>query len=439
MKIVLLGAGKSAGFLIEYTAKWTSLSGVQFTIADQQISHLEALKEEYRSVETIAADLSNPDIREELIRGAFLVISMLPAFMHPEIAEQCLRSGAHLVTASYESEQIKSMSEAVKKKGLVFINECGLDPGLDHMSAMRIIHHAKENGKEIDAFYSYCGGLVSPDCVGDNPWAYKFSWNPRNVILAGQGTARFLEDGKLRFLPYHRLFENSREIRIDGRLYDGYPNRDSLAYREVYGLNQIKTMLRGTLRNSAFCKAWDVFVQLGLTDDSYAFPLQETMTYRDFIAAFLPTREGTLENALLFFCKNDKRTFELIRWTEVTSDKKIGIKEGSPAKILQALLEEKWKLNPEDRDLVVMQHVFKMHFSGKTETLKSSLYLEGEPNGKTAMAKTVGIPLAIAARLIAEKKFKTPGIHIPIVPELYNPILDEVERDYGIRFREEID
>ena len=438
MRIVLLGAGKSAGFLIEYTAKWTSQADVQFIIGDQQVTHLEGLKKEYRSIHTVTADLSNADKREELIRGAFLVISMLPAFMHPEIAEQCLHSGAHLVTASYESEQIKSMSEAVKKKGLVFINECGLDPGLDHMSAMRIIHHAQENGKEIEAFYSYCGGLVSPECVGDNPWAYKFSWNPRNVILAGQGTARYLEEGRLRFLPYHRLFENSRAIRIDGNLYDGYPNRDSLSYREIYGLHQIKTMLRGTLRNSEFCKAWDVFVQLGLTDDSYLFPLQEAMTYRDFIGAFLPTREGTLEDALKVFCKNDLRIFEMIRWTEIASDKRIGTKEGSPAKILQTLLEEKWKLNPEDSDLVVMQHIFRMRFSGKIQTIKSSLYLEGEPNGKTAMAKTVGIPLAIAARLIAEKKFLRPGIHIPVSPELYNPILDEVERDYGICFSEEL-
>lgn len=438
MKIVLLGAGKSAGFLIEYTAKWTSQADVQFVIADQQITHLEGLKKEYHSIHTVTADLSNADKREELIRGAFLVISMLPAFMHPEIAAECLDSGAHLVTASYESEQIKSMSESVKKNGLIFINECGLDPGLDHMSAMRIIHHAQENGKEIEAFYSYCGGLVSPDCIGDNPWAYKFSWNPRNVILAGQGTARYLEDGKLRFLPYHRLFGNIRTINIGGKLYDGYPNRDSLSYREVYGLQHIKTMLRGTLRNSDFCKAWDVFVQLGLTDDSYNFPLQEPVSYRDFIGAFLPAGQGTFENSLLACCKNDERTLEMIEWTGITSNKPVEIKEGSPAKILQTLLEEKWKLNAEDRDLVVMQHFFTVNFSGKTQTIKSSLYLEGEPNGKTAMAKTVGIPLAIAARLIAEKKFQSPGIHIPVRPELYNPILDEMERDYGICFREEI-
>jgi saccharopine dehydrogenase (NADP+, L-glutamate forming) len=438
MKIVLLGAGKSAGFLIEYTAKWTSQADVQFIIADQQVMHLESLKSEYHSIHSVSADLSKPDKREELIRDAFLVISMLPAFMHPEIAEQCLQSGAHLVTASYESEQIKSMSDAVKKNGLIFINECGLDPGLDHMSAMRIIHQAHEQGKEIEAFYSYCGGLVSPDCVGDNPWAYKFSWNPRNVILAGQSTARYLEDGKLRFLPYHRLFGNSRTVDIDGKLYDGYPNRDSLSYREVYGLQHINTMLRGTLRNSNFCKAWDVFVQLGLTDDSYNFPLQDAISYRDFIGAFLPAGQETLENSLLACCKNDEQTLEMIQWTGITSNKSIGIKEGSPAKILQTLLEEKWRLNPEDRDLVVMQHIFKLKFLGQTQTIKSSLYLEGEPNGKTAMAKTVGIPLAIAARLIAEKKFQSSGIHIPVRPELYNPILNEMESDYKICFREEI-
>jgi saccharopine dehydrogenase (NADP+, L-glutamate forming) len=177
---------------------------------------------------------------------------------------------------------------------------------------------------------------------------------------------------------------------------------------------------------------------LGLTDDSYNFPLQDTISYRDFIGSFLPAGQGSFENSLLACCKNDERTLEMIQWTGITSNKSIGIKEGSPAKILQTLLEEKWKLNPEDRDLVVMQHIFKLKFLGQTQTIKSSLYLEGEPNGKTAMAKTVGIPLAIAARLIAEKKFQSPGIHIPVRPELYNPILNEMESDYKICFREEI-
>jgi saccharopine dehydrogenase (NADP+, L-glutamate forming) len=225
---------------------------------------------------------------------------------------------------------------------------------------------------------------------------------------------------------------------MGGKLYDGYPNRDSISYREVYGLSNIQTMLRGTLRNAGFCKAWDVFVQLGLTDDSYLFPVYDQMTYGEFFSAFLPQGTSSLEDALKDFCNNDMQTCRMVLWTGITSDKPIGLKEGSPAKILQTLLEEKWKLNDADRDLVVMQHIFKLKFKNQVQTIKSSLYLEGEPNGKTAMAKTVGIPLAIAARLIAEKKFSTSGIHIPVIPELYNPILDEIERDFGIRFSEEI-
>jgi saccharopine dehydrogenase-like NADP-dependent oxidoreductase len=437
MKIVLLGAGKSAGFLIEYTCNWTFSAGIEFVIADQQVEHLTRLKERFTNLTTIESNLGDAAQRSELINKAFLVISMLPAFMHPEVAAQCIESGAHLVTASYESEQIKAMKQAVEQRGLIFINECGLDPGLDHMSAMRVIHEAQEEGKSVEAFYSYCGGLVSPECVGDNPWAYKFSWNPRNVIVAGQGTARYLEDDKLRFLPYHRLFSNSRTIEIDGKHYDGYPNRDSIAYREVYSLNSIKTMLRGTLRNAGFCKAWDVFVQLGLTDDTYLFPLNEHTTYRDFLSAFLPMDKTTLEENLKTCCGNDAHTLSMILWTGIASENKIGIKEGSPAKILQTLLEDKWKLQPDDRDLVVMQHIFKLKQGEETQTVKSSLYLEGEPNSKTAMAKTVGIPLAIAARLISERKFNTPGIHIPILPELYNPILDEIGQNYGIQFKEE--
>ena len=438
MKIVLLGAGKSAGFLIDYTCSWTSKSDIEFVIADQHASHLENLKVHFPNLKTVRANLGDANERAQLIEPASLVISMLPAFMHPEVAQQCLQSGVHLVTASYESEQIQLMADAVKQRGLIFINECGLDPGLDHMSAMRIIHQVHQEGKEIEAFYSFCGGLVSPDCVGDNPWAYKFSWNPRNVIVAGQGTARYLENGKLRFLPYHRLFNNSRQIEIDGKLYDGYPNRDSISYREAYGLETIETMLRGTLRNSGFCKAWNVFVQLGLTDDSYLFPVQDNTTYREFLSAFLPAKHSTIEEGLKEYCGDDAHTLSMILWTGIASETRIGIENGSPAKILQTLLEDKWKLESHDRDLVVMQHVFKLKSGGKTESIKSSLYLEGEIGGKTAMAKTVGLPLAIAARLIIEQKFSEVGIHIPTKPALYEPILQELEENYGISFREEV-
>jgi saccharopine dehydrogenase (NADP+, L-glutamate forming) len=439
LHIVVLGAGRSAGYFIEYMFHLCKTHQWKLTIVDQHTDHLDSLFSSYTNAHLVKVDVTKAPEREALISEANWVVSMLPAFMHTIVAKDCLRLGVNMATASYESEEMRAMRPEIESKGLQFINECGLDPGIDHMSAMQIIDRLHSLGAQITSFKSYCGGLVAQECI-DNPWGYKFSWNPRNVILAGQGTAKYLENGRLKFKPYSRLYREPDTIRFANEtLYDGYPNRDSLSYKEIYGLHKIKTMLRGTLRHSGFCRAWNIFVQLGLTDDSYLFPLTDSTTYFDFFEAFLPGSGEDLKSRLVDFMGSDyeAESIEKILWTGITENIPIPLKGNhSPAFILQDLLERKWKLQPQDRDLVVMQHLFEYTLDGKNMQLSSSLHIEGENNVKTAMGKTVGIPLAISLKNLLLGNCTKKGLLLPVIPELYAPVLLELENDFDIRFAE---
>jgi saccharopine dehydrogenase (NADP+, L-glutamate forming) len=439
LHIVVLGAGRSAGYFIDYMFQLCKSHQWKLTIADQHTEHLETLFSGYSNAQLKKADVTIASERELLISEANWVVSMLPAFMHTIVAKDCLRLGVNMATASYESDEMRAMRPEIVSKGLQFINECGLDPGIDHMSAMQIIDRLHSEGAQITSFKSYCGGLVAQECI-DNPWGYKFSWNPRNVILAGQGTAKYLENDRLKFKPYSRLFREPDSIRFaNGTLYDGYPNRDSLSYKEIYGLNEIKTMVRGTLRHTGYCRAWNIFVQLGLTDDSYTFPLSDSTTYFDFFEAFLPGKGDNLKSRLLEFMGSDyeAESVEKILWTGITENVTIPLKGNySPAFILQDLLERKWKLQPQDRDLVVMQHMFEYTLDGKNMQLSSSLHIEGENNIQTAMGKTVGIPLAISLKNLLLGNCTQKGLLLPVIPALYSPVLRELENDFNIRFEE---
>jgi saccharopine dehydrogenase (NADP+, L-glutamate forming) len=439
-QVLILGSGKSAIYLIEYLLQWTSENNWKIKIADFNTQHISNLKTNNTHLTLTDVDLSNEVDRAKLISESYIVVSMLPAFMHPIIAEQCLRYNVHLATASYESDFLRSHAKEIKEKSLFFINECGLDPGIDHMSAMRVIHHLQNSGARITSFHSYCGGLISKESI-DGPWAYKFSWNPRNVILAGQGTARFLENGKLKFVPYQRVFAKPKRISMsDGSSYDGYPNRDSLEYKDIYGLNDVSTLIRGTLRHAGFCKAWNFLVQLGITDDTFQFPITEGLSYRTFIEAFLPEVSGDLKDDFKKLMCNDysDEDFEKLKWTGLLSDEIVKIKNGSPAQIVQALLEDKWKLQKDDKDLIVMQHLFEYEMNGVEHKLTSSLSHTGESQTKTAMAKTVGLPLAIAIKLFLEDKIKERGLILPIKADIYEPILDELANKFGVHFLEEV-
>jgi saccharopine dehydrogenase (NADP+, L-glutamate forming) len=303
------------------------------------------------------------------------------------------------------------------------------------MSAMKIIDELKLKNAELTSFHSYCGGLVAPK-FDTNPWGYKFSWNPRNVVLAGQGTARYIENGKLKFLPYNRLFAEAKQIEVQGQgKYDAYANRDSISYRQPYGIENINEIIRGTLRMPGYCEAWNIFVQLGLTDESYLFPSEKGKSFNDLLDSFLPGK-GKLEDRLLdFISGNKKEIFEKIKWLGFFEN--IPLPEGhrSPAALLQHLLEITWKLEPGDCDRIVMQHEFKYTIGNNNFIRYSSLIVDGDDDKFTAMAKTVGLPMAISCKLILEGKIKLKGVHLPVIKEIYEPVLGELE-NLGIIFNE---
>jgi len=438
--IVVLGAGRSAGYFIDYTIEFTKLKGIRLKVVDIQTKHLNAKLLSNPHLQIADAELSDDKVRRQIIKGASWVVSMLPAFMHVKVALDCLEEGCNLATASYVSEEMKGLSDKAEAKDLIFLNECGLDPGIDHMSAVRIIHEIQSKGGKVTSFKSYCGGLIAPDCI-DNPWGYKFSWNPRNVILAGQGTASYLNDTRLQYVPYQRIFQDPEVIIMpDGTVYEGYANRDSLSYIDVYGLDGINTLLRGTLRYPGYCRAWNLLVHLGLTDDTYKYQLNASTTYSDFFQSYLDEeKSGDIFERIrstIGMSDYEDEAIERILWIGLNSEQVIPLKSGTPAMILQDLLERKWKLQSNDRDMIVMQHLLTYEKDGESFEIKSSMILEGENEAKTAMSKTVGLPLAIALKTIIESDFKERGVIIPTMPSLYEPILKELEK-YGIRFQEE--
>lgn len=436
-KILIIGAGRSTSSLISYLLKQSVANNWQITVADSNIQLAETKIKGFQNAKAISFDVTNASERENAIKAADLVISMLPAFMHGDVARDCVKFGKHIATASYVSPEMKELDAEAKQKGLLILNECGLDPGIDHASAMKIIDELKHKGAEITSFKSYCGGLVAPES-NDNPWGYKFSWNPRNVILAGQGTAQFIENGDLKFIPYNRIYTQIDSIAVDGYgKFDAYANRDSIGYKDPYGLNNIKTLLRGTLRQTGYCKAWNVFVKLGLTDDGYKIRESNKLTYTQLLDSFLPDGKATTKEKLKAFMQNDwdADVEAKLEYLELFDNKKIKLAEGSPAQLLQELLEEKWKLQHGDKDMIVMQHLFEYKLNGKDHKLTSSLVVIGDDEEHTAMAKTVGLPLAITVKNFITGKFKLSGVQIPIVKEIYEPMLKELE-ELGVVFTE---
>lgn len=437
-KILVIGAGRSTSSLISYLLKHSNRYNWHITVADVSMDLILSKTENHPNSTALVFDVNDAEQREKEIQSVDIVVSMLPAFMHSEVAKDCVRLKKHMATASYVSDTMRELDSDARKNGIVLLNECGLDPGIDHASAMKVIDEIKEKGGTIHSFRSYCGGLVAPES-NDNPWGYKFSWNPRNVILAGQGTAQYLENGKLKFIPYNRLFTQTDTISIDGYgSFDAYANRDSIGYREPYGLQNIDTMLRGTLRMPGYCKAWNVFVKLGLTDDGYKIHGADQLTYTQLLEAFLPDKlKGSTKDKLIEFMRPeiDDDVVQKLEWLGLFSNLPIQLKEASPAQLLQNLLENKWLLKPNDKDMIVMQHQFEYTLNKQIHTLHSSLVVKGDDAIHTAMAKTVGLPLAIIVKLLLTNQLQLSGVQIPTSKEIYQPLLKELE-DLGIVFVE---
>ncbi len=438
-KILVLGAGLSTTSLVAYLLDHAESEKWKITLGDLDLSLAQRKVKRHPHAEAIVFDICNLNSHINNIIEADLVISMLPARFHHFVAEACLKYRKTMVSASYVAPEIMEMDAEVKARGLLFLNEVGVDPGIDHMSSMRIIDDIKAKGGRIISFKSRTGGLVAPE-YDNNPWNYKFTWNPRNVVLAGQGTSMFIRNNSYKYIPYHKLFSRLEYTNIEGvGEFEIYPNRDSLKYRHSYGLCDMPTMFRGTMRRPGFCKAWDVLVQLGITDDSFVIEDSINMTYRQFINSFLKYDKSiNVEEKLAAYTgiEPDGEIMKKIQWLGLFEDELIGLDNATPAMILQKKLTEKWCLEPGDKDMIVMEHVIEWELKKQTYQTRASLVVKGKNQDETAMAITVGTPVGIATRLILNGTIQATGVQIPVKPELYNPILDELE-NLGIKFIEE--
>ncbi|WP_300435702.1 saccharopine dehydrogenase NADP-binding domain-containing protein [Christiangramia sp.] len=439
-EILIVGAGKSTSVLINYLLEQADSEDLFLRIGDIDIENAKKACNNHSKCEAFELDVFKAESREPAIKKADIVISMLPARFHIEVAKDCLKLGKNMVTASYISEEMKALDEEVKAKGLVFMNEIGVDPGIDHMSAMQVIDRIREKNGKILLFESFTGGLVAPES-DNNLWNYKFTWNPRNVVVAGQGgVAEFIQEGKYKYIPYHRLFRRTEFLEIEGHgKFEGLANRNSLKYQSIYGLEDALTLYRGTIRKVGFSRAWNMFVQLGMTDDSFQMKDSEEMSYRDFINSFLPYSPS--DSVELKVRHNLKIDQDDIMWEKLTEldlfnpNKKIGIKNATPAQALQKILMEKWSLAEDDKDMIVMYHKFGYELNGERKQIDSTMVHIGEDQSKTAMAKTVGLPVAMATIMILNGEIKTPGVQLPIQKEVYEPILSKLEK-HGIKFKE---
>jgi len=438
--ILIIGAGRSSSSLIEYLLNESEKENLHLTIGDINPEAAKKLIQDHPRVNIIELDVFQEEQAKKAVASCDLVISMLPASFHIKIAEICIELKKHMVTASYVSKEMAALHDKVVENDLVFMNEIGLDPGIDHMSAMKVIDRIRDAGGKILSFESFCGGLVAPES-DNNLWNYKFTWNPRNVVLAGQGgAAEFKQEGTYKYIPYHRLFRRTEFLEVEGHgRFEAYANRNSLAYQSVYGLEDALTLFRGTIRRVGFSRAWNMFVQLGMTDDSYTIPDSENLSYRDFVNLFLPySPTDSVELKMRYNLQIDQDDVmwdKLVELDLFNADKKIGIPNATPAKALESILTNKWSLAPDDKDMIVMYHKFGYELNGEKSQIDSSMVYTGKDQIHTAMAKTVGLPVAMAAIGILNKKITTPGVLRPIKKEVYEPILKMLE-DQGITFTE---
>jgi saccharopine dehydrogenase-like NADP-dependent oxidoreductase len=426
-QILLFGAGKSATVLIDYLKETATQKQWLVTIADINLETVRAKLGNHELVKAVGISIDNETERKALIQEADVVISLLPPSLHYFVALDCLAAGKHLLTASYVDDKIRELENQIKEKGILFLCEMGLDPGIDHMSAMQLIHRIQNKGGKITSFLSHCGGLVAPES-DDNPWHYKISWNPRNVVNAGKGGAIFREKLEVRSMKYEQLFLDCAEVSIDGvGQLAYYPNRDSLGYIPVYGLEEAETFMRTTLRHPDFCKGWQLIIELRLTDEA---DLQDTdgLSISDFLQKQFQAKNILFDSLTPL----QQKQFVFLGWHDHTL-----INKGrcSVADVLQFIIEKKWVLGTEDKDMIVMQHEIAFEVKNQKSKIKSCLVVKGENSLRTAMAKTVGLPLGIAATLILEGKITETGLHIPIVSGIYEPVLERL-KEYGIVFFE---
>ncbi len=433
--VLVLGAGLVARPYVKYMLN----HNYQVTVASRTVSKAERLIGDHPNGTAVTFDISKQAKNlPTLVKPVDLAVSLLPYTYHVQVAEECLRHKVNMVTTSYVSEGMRALDAKAKEAGIILLNECGVDPGQDHMSAMKIIHEAKANGGKINLFTSFTGGLPAPE-ANTNPFGYKLSWSPRGVLMAGRNSALYLKDGKEVQIPGEKLFAHCHKEPVPGfDDFEGYPNRDSLQYIDIYDLKGIKTMLRGTLRYPGWCATMYAISKLGLLDLTERSLKSET--YAGFMRKQIGVGSGS--NVMLETANHLKQPVEgdvlsRLRWLGLFEENPIPLEMGAAIDVVTSLFQEKLQYSPGERDMIVMQHQFIISYpDGSSEKTRSTLIDYGIPNGDTSMSRTVALPAAIASRLILEKEIQLTGVQIPILPELYNPILEEL-RSLNIIFNEE--
>lgn len=433
-QVLVLGAGLVARPLVQYLLDQPDF---QVTVASRTVEKAGALIGDRPNGRALAFDIERePERLDDLVAQADLAVSMLPYIHHLQVAQACLRYRRHLVTTSYVKDEMRALDGAARQAGVLFLNEIGLDPGIDHMSAMRIIDRVHANGGQVVSFRSYCGGLPAPE-ANTNPFGYKFSWSPRGVLLAGRNDARYLEDGQVVEVPNRRLFATRHTVPVEGvGDLEAYPNRDSLPYIQLYGIPEARTMYRGTLRYPGWCETWQKFVELGLLDLTEREDLVG-MTYRQLLAHLIgrpETSDLRRDLAVHLNLPEDSPVLDRFEWLGLLSDDPLP-PQRTILDVLAVRMQERLQYAPGERDMVVLLHDFVAEYPDRRERIRSWLVDFGIPHGDTAMARTVGLPAAIATRLILQGVIRLTGVHIPVLPAIYEPVLAELE-ERGIRVEE---
>ena len=432
--VLVLGAGLVARPLVNYLLDRPEFAVV---VADVEPARAEKLVAGHPRGRAISLDIADRNALAAAIGGADLAVSMVPYTFHPIVAELAIELGRHMVTASYAGPAMKAFDARAKEKGVILLNELGLDPGIDHMEAMRIIHEVHESGGRVLAFTSWCGGLPAPE-ANTNPFGYKFSWSPRGVLLASKNSARFLKDGRIVSIPAADLFAAPEIIPIPGLgEYEGYPNRDSVSYRETYGIPEAQTVLRGTLRYAGWCETLRKMVELGLLDETAKDRAGATfLGLMKELSQAAPDADVRAAVAARLGLGRDSAVLSRLDWLGLFEERPLPAANGSAFDNLTALMVDKLAYAPGERDMIILQHEFLVRTAtGRNERIVTSLIDYGVPGGDSSMSRTVGLPAAIGARLVLEGRIHASGVQVPVLPEIYEPILEELAA-LGVRFVE---
>ncbi len=442
--ILVLGAGKSSPYLISYLLNHAEKYDWFITVGDYDLELARERIGNHPRGEAVHFDVNRSHMRSEQIKRADVVLNILaPRFQHM-VALTCVRCGKHMISVSYEDKRIREIEKDALKKNLLILTEIGLDPGIDHMSAAELIHRVRLKGGFIKSFESYGGGLPAPDSLS-NPFEYVISWNPRNVVMAGENGAQYLERGKVKIIPYHNVFRRTWAIEVDGiGTMEAYPNRDSLNYQERYGFSKADTVIRGTIRYPGWAETWFHIVRLGLPNEKLIIPDLENKTFAQVTEMFLPLNitgkdlEKRVANYLGISPTGS--IIEKMRWLGLFSEEKIGIPLETSAEVMTHLISEKLRLTTTMRDMVILQHRIIVEYPNENhrqEEITSTMINYGEKAGFTSMAKSVGLPAALVAKLLLTDSLSLTGCHIPTHPSIYEPVLKELA-DEGFRFNEKV-